>query len=218
MLGLAAHPLPWLRISLRSRPRSSRRASCADPKHRAGAGEAPSSRRRAPAVHLRADGNEHVSRGKNACAPMDSSSTAVAHRDGRLHQRPGGTPMRARAPNSFVPTSGAIGHGHGGDSLAACCALALSAHFAPGCRLTHVLRTPFERHRLAIRQGYQRGTASGRIGHHYQCRRLRRNRCSKVGPASRKWTGRRGGRQYWRQVPAAGWPNRSPPPRRPVGR
>ena len=64
MLGLAAHPLPWLRISLRSRPRSSRRASCADPKHRAGAGEAPSSRRRAPAVHLRADGNEHVSRGK----------------------------------------------------------------------------------------------------------------------------------------------------------
>ena len=57
----AAHPLPWLRISLRSRPQSSRRASCADPKRRAGAGEAPSSRRRAPAGHLRADGNEHVS-------------------------------------------------------------------------------------------------------------------------------------------------------------
>ena len=36
---------------------------------------------------------------------MDSSSTAVAHRDGRLHQRPGGTPMQARAPNSFVPTT-----------------------------------------------------------------------------------------------------------------
>ena len=121
--------------------------------------------------------------------------------------------MRARVLNSSVPTSGAIGHGHGGDSLAACCALALSAHFAPGCRLTHVLRTPFERHRLAIRQGYQRGTASGRIGHHYQCRQLRRNRCSKVGPASRKWTGRRGGRRYRRPVrcyrrpvPAAGAP------------
>ena len=52
---------PWLRISLRSRAQSSRRASCADPKRRAGAGEAPSSRRRAPADHLRADGNEHVS-------------------------------------------------------------------------------------------------------------------------------------------------------------
>ena len=121
--------------------------------------------------------------------------------------------MQARVPNSFVPSGGAIGPGYGGDSLAACCALALSAHFAPGCRLTHVLRTPFERHRLAIRQGYQRGTASGRIGHHYQCRRLRRNRCSKVGPASRKWTGRRGGRRYRRPVrcyrrpvPAAGAP------------
>ena len=45
--------------------------------------------------------------GRNACAPMDSSSTAVAHRDGRLHQRPGGTPTRARVPNSVVPTSGA---------------------------------------------------------------------------------------------------------------
>jgi hypothetical protein len=55
------HPLPWLRISLRSRPQSSRRASCADPKRRAGAGEAPSSRRRAPAGHLHTDGNEHVS-------------------------------------------------------------------------------------------------------------------------------------------------------------
>ena len=55
------HPLPWLRISLRSRPQSSRRASCADPKRRAGASEAPSSCRRAPAGHLRTDGNEHVS-------------------------------------------------------------------------------------------------------------------------------------------------------------
>ena len=81
--------------------------------------------------------------------------------------------MRACVPSSFVPTSGAIGQGHGGDSLAACCALALSAHFAPGWRPTHVLRTPFERHRLAIRQGDERGTASGRIGRHCQCRRLR---------------------------------------------
>eukprot|EP00964_Phaeocystis_antarctica_P048142 scaffold27879_cov40-Phaeocystis_antarctica.AAC.1 len=47
------HPLPWLRISLRSRAQSSWRASCADSKRRAGAGEAPSSRRRAPADHLR---------------------------------------------------------------------------------------------------------------------------------------------------------------------
>eukprot|EP00964_Phaeocystis_antarctica_P134576 scaffold98841_cov36-Phaeocystis_antarctica.AAC.1 len=45
--------------------------------------------------------------------------------------------MRARGLNSSVPTSGAIGHGHGGDSLAACCALALSAHFLPGWRPTH---------------------------------------------------------------------------------
>ena len=52
---------PWLRISFRSRAQSSRRASCADPKRRAGAGEAPSSRRHAPAGHLRADGNENVS-------------------------------------------------------------------------------------------------------------------------------------------------------------
>ena len=67
--------------------------------------------------------------GRNACAPMESSSTAVAHRDGRLHQRPGGTPMQARVPNSFVPTSGAIGAGHGGDSLAACCALTAERPF-----------------------------------------------------------------------------------------
>ena len=104
---------------------------------------------------------------------MDSSSTVVAHRDGRFHQRSGGTPTRARVPNSFVPTNGAICHGNVGDSLAACCALALSAHFAPGWRTTHVLWTPFERHRLVIRQGDERGTASGRIGHHCQCRRLR---------------------------------------------
>ena len=52
---------PWLRISLRSRAQSSRHASCADSKRRAGAGEAPSSRRRAPAGHLRAHGNENVS-------------------------------------------------------------------------------------------------------------------------------------------------------------
>ena len=57
----AAHPLPWLRISLRSRAQSSRCASCADSKRRAGAGEAPSSRCPAPAGHLRADGNEHMS-------------------------------------------------------------------------------------------------------------------------------------------------------------
>ena len=54
-------PLPRLRISLRSRPQSSRRASCADSKRRASAGEAPNRRRPAPAGHLRADGNEHVS-------------------------------------------------------------------------------------------------------------------------------------------------------------
>jgi len=124
------HPLPWLRISLRSRAQSSRRASCADSKRRAGAGEAPSSRRRAPAGHLRADGNENVSRREGtACAPMDSSSTAVAHREGRLRQRPGGTPTRVRLPNSFVPSGGAIGPGHGGDSLAACCALTAERPF-----------------------------------------------------------------------------------------
>ena len=44
----------------------------------------------------------------------------------------------------------------GGNSLAACCALALSAHFAPGWRPTHVLRTPFERHR-----GSRLGTGVG---------------------------------------------------------
>eukprot|EP00964_Phaeocystis_antarctica_P112776 scaffold76887_cov33-Phaeocystis_antarctica.AAC.1 len=60
---------------------------------------------------------------------MDSSSTAVAHRDGRLHQRPGGTPTRVCIPNSFVPTGGAIGPGHGGDSLAACCALTAERPF-----------------------------------------------------------------------------------------
>ena len=53
--------VPWLTISLRSRTQSSRRSSCADSKRQAGAGEAPSSRRPAPAGHLRADGNEHVS-------------------------------------------------------------------------------------------------------------------------------------------------------------
>ena len=32
------------------------------------------------------------SREGDACVPMDSSSTAVAHRDGRLHQRPAACP------------------------------------------------------------------------------------------------------------------------------
>jgi len=44
--------------------------------------------------------------------------------------------MQARVPNSFVPSGGAIGAGHGGNSLAACCALALSAHFFT-CLATH---------------------------------------------------------------------------------
>eukprot|EP00964_Phaeocystis_antarctica_P129266 scaffold93110_cov93-Phaeocystis_antarctica.AAC.1 len=60
---------------------------------------------------------------------MDSSSTAVAHRKGRLRQRPGGTPTRVCIPNSFVPSGGAIGPGRGGDSLAACCALTAERPF-----------------------------------------------------------------------------------------
>eukprot|EP00964_Phaeocystis_antarctica_P034160 scaffold19412_cov42-Phaeocystis_antarctica.AAC.1 len=39
------------------------------------------------------------------------------------------------------------------DSLAACCAWALSAHFSPGWRPAHVLRAPVERYKLAIREG-----------------------------------------------------------------
>ena len=140
------------RVALRpARDQSSRRASCADPKRRAGAGEAPSSSRRAPAGPLRVDGDMHLSN-RNVRVPMDSRSAAVAHRGDRLHQRTGGAPTRARVSNSFVPTGGAIGPGRGGDSLAACCALTPSAHFAPGWRPTHVLRTPAERYGLVIRQ------------------------------------------------------------------
>ena len=37
--------------------------------------------------------------------------------------------MQARVPNSFVPSGGAIGPGHGGDSLAACCTLTAERPF-----------------------------------------------------------------------------------------
>ena len=74
-----------VRISLRSRADSSRRAS-----RRPGA-SSPSSRRRAPASNLRADGNGGTCEQEGHVRTQGSSSTAVARRDGRLHQRSGGT-------------------------------------------------------------------------------------------------------------------------------
>ena len=74
-----------VRISLRSRADSSRRAS-----RRPGA-SSPSSRRRAPASNLRADGNGGTCEREGHVRTQGSSFTAVARRDGRLHQRSGGT-------------------------------------------------------------------------------------------------------------------------------
>ena len=84
-----------VRMSLRSRADSSRRAS-----RRPGA-SSPSSRRRAPASNLRADGNGgtcewgarahvHVEL-EYVLLPLTCAPRALGARDGRLHQRSGGT-------------------------------------------------------------------------------------------------------------------------------
>eukprot|EP00964_Phaeocystis_antarctica_P136772 scaffold101244_cov63-Phaeocystis_antarctica.AAC.3 len=109
--------VPWLTISLRSRTQSSRRSSCADSKRQAGAGEASSSRRPAPAGHLRADGNEHVS-----STGKERVRTNGFELYGRRSPRRSIAPAARRhahasACSQFIRAdhSGAIGHGHGGD-------------------------------------------------------------------------------------------------------
>eukprot|EP00964_Phaeocystis_antarctica_P101233 scaffold66727_cov105-Phaeocystis_antarctica.AAC.1 len=76
---------------------------------------------------------------------MYSSSTAVAHRDGRLHQQSGGM-TRALSPNPFVLGIAATLWQHAAHWRQ-------GANFASGWRPTHVMRTPSEQQRLAVHHG-----------------------------------------------------------------
>ena len=133
--------LPQLRISRRSRAQSSRQTSWNRSAKRVLASP-PFVAARPPATCApieTAACDEQP--GRETRVPMDSSSTAVAHRaTSDLHQRPGGTPARALVPNAFVPSGGAIGVDHAAAAcLAARSELARRAHFAPGWRFTRSL-------------------------------------------------------------------------------
>ena len=145
--------LPQLGISRRSRAQSSRQTSWNRSAKRALASP-PFVAARPPATCApieTAACDEQA--GRETRVPMDSSSTAVAHRaTSDLHQRPGGTPARALVPNAFVPSGGAIGVDH----AAAACLAARSelARRGPFCTWLAI-------HALAARLPRATGSRSG---------------------------------------------------------